>query len=158
GYKWARMFIHWDEMQPTSTTTPNWSGLHASYQAMVDAGFSVLVVFNRMPPWVYGAGQPNESPPGIACSDGPQFETLNKPPLTYDYFYNFTRSAATALGDVVAAWELWNEPNQCKHFRGTHVQFRNLIAKPGFDGISMSGYPALVAPATLAGGGPYAPW
>jgi hypothetical protein len=152
NFSWARVFVHWKDIEPNASgeaANPGaWAGTRAYLADLYAQGYSIMIVFNQIPPWAY-----NGVPAGIDCSAGPHQGTLNRPPASAAYFQSFAYQAALNLGDLVAAWEPWNEPDVCWHFRGTKQQWRDLIHDPGFDGIRAARPGALVGGPALGSAG-----
>jgi cysteine-rich repeat protein len=148
GYKWLRLWISWDRLEPAGSGQP-WPGdspvvqdALARYDAAVDGAiadeFSILGILYGTPLWAAGS------------DDGtcPQPTDDSKPPTASQYFESFARRLAERYGDRIAAWELWNEPDFCIYWSGTEKQYRDLILAPGYDGIKAAQPDAIVmAPA-----------
>jgi hypothetical protein len=155
--RWARIFCGWHNVQPDSVTEPqrfttfDWSSCDLNVNAARAKGLTVLLVLNGTaqfaritgtPPRTCAGAKPHTLPPRYL------------PASAEPYFYTFTRAAALFFGDRVAAYELWNEPDQCVRWQGTAGDYRNLILGPGWDGIHSAGVPQplIVAPAATTGG------
>jgi cysteine-rich repeat protein len=148
GFKWLRLWIQWDELEPAGSGQP-WPGdspvvqdALAKYDnavdGAIDSGFSILGIIHGTPLWAAG-------PDDGTC---PQPAAESKPPTAPQHFENFTRRLAERYGDRIAAWELWNEPDFCTYWSGTEKQYRDSILAPGYDGIKTAQPDAIViAPA-----------
>ena len=119
GVRWVRIDVAWDGMESTHKGHRN-----AWYIGMVDfcvdearkRGMQVLVTLWLTPKWANG-GQSTMVPPA-----NPQ-----------DYA-DFARWAAAHWRGRVAAWEIWNEPDQRTYWDGTMEQYVALVraAYPAF--------------------------
>jgi len=151
----VRIFLTWSQLQPTSAPpdfdapvlTAACGGWPAeSAREIVAAaraeGLEVLANLFGTPCWAAGRDG------GGACT--------NQVP-TGTTFAAFAAAAATALGNDVAVWEIWNEPNFVAHWSGTEATYQSVLLAPAYDAIKAVLPDAKVAGPTLMTGDFYKP-
>lgn len=150
GAGWVRVFFTWSALQPTPAppdfdapllTAPcdGWPAESARdiLAAAAAAGFSVLVNVSSPPCW--------------ATAEGGTGRCHNKAPLAAP-FEAFLTSLVQTLGDGIAAYEIWNEPNFDVNWTATPAQWTQAVLIPAFDAIKAADPQArVVAPAIMTG-------
>jgi hypothetical protein len=127
GLGWIRLFFDWNEIE-RSQGQVDWGRFGQAVEQAREQGLQVAVCLHNTPDW---AG-------GDACQGCRQCRQDVRSawrPRSPKYYYDFARRAARAFRGKVAAWELWQEPHDCTQWRGSAADYRDLILKPGFDGI-----------------------
>lgn len=104
GMSWVRQEIRWDEVEATEGQY-DWTAYDRVIGEANKSGLAVVVVLNRTPQW---ARQPKE------------IENPLAPPQELSHFVRFASAAAEQYGNVVMAWQVWDEPNLMPHW-GTEV-------------------------------------
>jgi hypothetical protein len=99
---WIRIDFDWSVIQPTNSTSYNWTQYDQVIAAANARGIKVLGLIGYTPKWARGLGCTSE-----AC-----------PPANDDAFASFasavvTRYASKGLHD----WEIWNEPDHASFWR-----------------------------------------
>jgi len=98
GVRWIRIDIAWPAVQPSSSAQYNWSSTDRIVSAASSYHLQVLGTLAYTPDW---AAAKNCNNSGQKCA-----------PASNNDFANFATSAAKRYKDNgVAAWEVWNEPN-----------------------------------------------
>ncbi len=156
GFKWVRVWINWEGIGRRADGHWDFGHVSQRYQRLVSEGYSLILVLSGS----------HEDLPGEDLRDDTARKSCNKsiyswaqPPARVagdaraQHFYGFARDAASQLGHLVAAFELWNEPNTCRRWQGTKQDYKDLVLAPGYYGIKDSGQiPGyVVAPATAGG-------
>jgi polysaccharide biosynthesis protein PslG len=95
GAKYVRYFLHWQDAEPTKgALSPAFiSGYQAGLAPLVAAGVKVDLVVTGAPPWANGGAGGNT------------------PPTDPADMASFMGLLATALKGKIAAYEIWNEPD-----------------------------------------------
>ncbi len=119
GLTWVRIDMGWGSFQEQGRGL-----LSEWYVSLADKcvdmararGLNVLVVLGWTPPWANGGND------------------ANVPPLDVTDYAWIARWASEHFRGRVAAWEVWNEPNQQVFWNGTQAQYVDLLkaAYPAF--------------------------
>jgi hypothetical protein len=97
GTGWLRFDLAWDDIQPTSTRSYNWSPMDAIVSAARAHNFRLLPIIAYTPAWA----RPASCPSTDKCT-----------PADPAAFAAFAAQAVKRYsGQGVYAWEIWNEPN-----------------------------------------------
>src|SRR5262249_23913418 len=143
GFQWLRITLRWDWIELVADAcTQNNSSCHWEYtdQSIIDAasrGLGILAVITGVP----GRAQGTALGASCAANDDGSYGPTSTTPMSH-----FARAAAMRYAGRVAAWEIGNEVNSCKWWKGTAPDFRNNYLAPAFDSIKG------VDPAYLVGG------
>jgi hypothetical protein len=153
GFKWVRFFVGWNGMQPDgpSLNAGSVAWLHQMVDLWHNRGFSVdLTITRKVPAW---ARDPNQAQPAKCTGE----DKDERRPATPDIFRNFMFQLASEMKFTVAAYEVYNEPELACKWPGNEKDFRNLILKPGVEGVKAAQPGAIVLGPAIASGG-YADW
>jgi hypothetical protein len=115
GFKWERIQVRWRDVE-TAPGVYDWTETDARISDAHAHGFSILVYFHGVPAWANGGGDAQTPPTGLQ-------------------FREFTGKVAYRHGANVAAFELWNEPDQAEFWTGSVADYQSKILGPGYDGI-----------------------
>lgn len=118
GTSWIRVDVGWSSLEEDGPEPdPYWTG--RTREVLSDArarGLEVLVTLWRTPSWENGDA-------GVYA-----------PPRDAGQYERFTRWFAGEFGDLVGAYEIWNEPNQSDFFEGTAADYVRVL-KAGYRGL-----------------------
>jgi hypothetical protein len=131
GFRWARMWIKWADVERGWDNDYHWEVIDGEIRALHQRGYSIVMSFVGVPSWANRwratHGQlDNCSPDAFMPPD------QGIPPDNDVYFADFVRQVVTLYGDMVAAVDLWNEPQACQFWRGDRAEWKDKILKPGF--------------------------
>jgi hypothetical protein len=140
---WIRIDFDWSVIQPTNSTSYNWTQYDQVIAAANARGIKVLGLIGYTPKWARGLGCTSE-----AC-----------PPANDDAFASFasavvTRYASKGLHD----WEIWNEPNNAAFWKPSAnvAAYAELLeaAYPAIKAVDSSAFVITggLAPETTSGG------
>ena len=139
GFKWVRWFVGWEGLQPNGPVLDVGAvnTLRAQLETYTRQGFSVSVVFTRtVPEWAKDWSQPRPCEADKHKDERRPLEWVDRGDGTQIRpFQEFTFQFASAFKDIVAAFEIYNEPELDCRFPGTAAEFRNLMLGPGYDGL-----------------------
>jgi len=97
GAGWIRVDLAWDDIQPTSSATFNWTPFDAIVQAASARNLQVLALLSYTPAWA----RPSDCTTSDKCS-----------PAVPAQFATFAAAAVTRYAPLgLHTWEVWNEPN-----------------------------------------------
>jgi polysaccharide biosynthesis protein PslG len=119
GFRWARIDISWKELQPTSATAYNTGYrdvLDKCVSKTVNAGLTPFIGVLGTPQWASGSSDWKTAP----TNPDPDFK-------------NFMQTMAARYPSV-AAWQIYNEPNQNTFWLGTIQQYVATL-KAGYAGV-----------------------
>jgi hypothetical protein len=148
GFKWVRFFVGWNGMQPSGPSlnpdSVNW--LHNEVDLWHNRGFSVvLTITRRVPAW---ARDPNQVRPAKCDGD----DRNERRPANATMFHDFMFQLASEMKQTVAAYEVYNEPELGCKWPGDKQDFRNLILRPGVEGVKAAQPNAIVLGPAIASG------
>ncbi|HEV7734530.1 MAG TPA: hypothetical protein VGR62_20320 [Candidatus Binatia bacterium] len=132
GFKWFRVQIQWPQVEQGDDSYV-WTQVDERVANAANRGFSILMYFHGVPHWANNAGP-------------------NAPPLNVnrDKFGDFVRDvinhqlpgtlgvdpypAGLRVGQVVASYEIWNEPNG-EFWSGDRAEWKDRILRPAIAAI-----------------------
>ncbi len=124
GASWVRLFVNWNVLEAPADGAHDMhaiAALERRVAAHAAAGTKVLVVVTMAPKWANGSDDPSV------------------PPRDPRHYAEFVAFLAGELDGRVAAWELWNEPND-----GPEPGFWAGPADPGgYAALLKAAYPAI---------------
>lgn len=127
GFKWIRIQILWRATEPGENLY-DWSQVDTRLPLVYQRGLSTLVYIHSVPAWANG-NQGATTPPNAAHANayGDFITQLINHPIPA---LNGRR-----VGEVAAAFELWNEPNLSDFWTGSADTFKARILAPGINAI-----------------------
>jgi hypothetical protein len=142
GLKWVRTGLPWCALEWTAPVNGqhqyNWNskGAEDLYRTAKAHGLKVMVTLDCVPPWAH-------------CDDWGSGACHGKddriPPSNAQYLYQFARDAAAHYGDLIDAYDVWNEPgNETWFYIGSISDWKYKILKPAFEGFKAGNPNALV--------------
>ncbi len=159
GFKWNRVGIFWSAIERDSPSNPDWSNETTLLNDARMHGFSILSGFIHVPGWAHcspvgpnctrAAGCPDADCMPTSCT--PPANYLTVAPANYCYFYKFAYATLVQYGTWVAAYELWNEPNQGTFWTSSSAEFQAKIVNPGIQAIKDARANLGVSPAYVLG-------
>lgn len=106
GATWIREAIAWPTIQPTNSSTSDWTRWDVFSGLCADRNLRLCVLVGGSPAWARPAN------PTLQASAPPD------DPAT---FGTFCAAVAARYGAQVKHWEIWNEPNQPAYWGGTEA-------------------------------------
>jgi hypothetical protein len=103
GLGWARLTVDWASVEPAPGAR-DWSRLDAAVAAAEDQGLQLLLTVTRAPAWAR---------PGVP-GDGPPADALD--------YAAFSGALARRYRGRVAAYEIWEEQNLARAWRGAALE------------------------------------
>jgi hypothetical protein len=103
GARWARHFVSWNELEPTSKGSLDENRLHQYAQTFdreAAIGTSSMVVVTRAPTWASGSSNPDT------------------PPQRASDYADFVRELARRWRGKVEVYEIWNEEDEEQFWAG----------------------------------------
>lgn len=99
GVGWVRIDMEWYVVQPSSTSTYDWSAYDRAIDAIHQHSLKALVILDYAPAWAAIDG----------CKPSSRHQCAPADPMAFAAY----AAAATAryTSDGVTCWEIWNEPN-----------------------------------------------
>jgi hypothetical protein len=166
GFQWMRLALPWEQIETVQNAcrdTPDcelagdptcacrWGIYGQAIEEAHAAGFSVLVTLLVL--------DPTKSPPWWAsCRASGNVDATCAPTSGYApapeaaAFENFAEAATRHFGAKVAAWQMWNEPQDPKQFPGTPCDFQECVLLPGVAGVRRADPAATVVGPGIFGG------
>lgn len=112
GNRWMRVDFSWSGIEPVNDQF-NFAGWDAYLSAAQNHSQKVLVILDYSVDWLNHT-LPENTRPYIAHEDIP-------------YFLDYVNQTVRRYQDIVAAWEIWNEPNGDGFWNGTDEEFFDLF-------------------------------
>ena len=115
GITTIRLDLSWDDIQPVSASTYNWTNFDKVVQAARSRNLTLLPVLAYTPPWA--------RPPG--CT------TVRCAPANPNAFASFAAAVSKRYAPMgIHTWEIWNEPNVVAFWQPTPnvAQYVNLLS------------------------------
>jgi hypothetical protein len=144
GLQWLRVDISWCSFEGASgDVNPYWTGLlDRVVDAATSRGLDVLGNVICTPAWA------------TDCPDCSWEEASARQPTDPAHFGSFMRRMAERYRGRIAAWEVWNEPNEFNHqfWRGSAADYVRLLLRPAHTAIEEADPSATV----VTGGTSYA--
>lgn len=138
GVEVIRVSINWYATAGIESAAPKTDELTRNLISRLNnAGFKVQATLGNIPFWMWKApwnDTVNPDPPTKDCSNPAQsINTYLREDITFDRFLEhydkFLRAVVRELGDQVESWEIWNEPDNCEFWPGTHDEYRQLLIR-----------------------------
>ena len=156
GFSWVRINFWWNDLEPTQQGQYNWDLVDAQVNDTYCKGFAILASIRGTPVWAARA-TPTRTDCGNQAYPGTDLRTLN-PPTSPAYFESFMRDLTARYRGKIAAYEMWNEPDNCHFWRGSKAEYQSMILIPGTTAVKAVAPGAYVLAPALAGGGAYGDW
>lgn len=137
---YIRIDLPWSIIQPTNSTTWNFTDYDRVINAITARGLKLLVIPTYCPAWANGGIDDDKYPPNAA-------HAVN--------WYNFVKKCADRyIPKGVLAWEMWNEPNINGFWQPASnvADYTNIVLKNGANAVRASAT-ALGVTATVVSGG-----
>jgi hypothetical protein len=137
GVKWVRVQTRWRQIE-TADDVYNWTELDTRVMNAARPGFSIVLYFQGTPAWATanGNGAAND-PPTAANKD--KFGDFVRDVMLHRLPGNTQVDpwpGGRQVGEVVARYELWNEPNLNEFWSSTRDVWKDRILRPGIAAIN----------------------
>lgn len=107
GVRWVRLGFRWDEIEPTKGIY-QFGKSDAIVNLSIKHDIKILGVIAKTPEWASNANN-----------------TIS-PPQNYEDWERFVRKVVTHYKGQINHWEIWNEPDIQKFWKGTPEEYINL--------------------------------